>query len=705
MDEAILEQLDGYIVAVLFTNDENGYAVLKVNEEEAAGDPVTVTGYIPDPVVGEKLNLQGSWIEHRTYGRQFKAEMASRELPDSLEGIREYLAGNAIRGIGDATALLIVNRFGAGSFDVIENSPEALTEIKGISLTKALDISEQFRQKNGLRRLLEFFNSEYLEIRPIIAMRLYRYYGNESILLIRENPFIIADELIGGTFTEADSLAQSLGFENESAYRVKAGIVFEMLHNLKLGHCFAPEGKLVEATSRAIGVEPDRVAECLAEMYETGSVVCEEINEIKACYLPELYEAERYTASRLLSMKDRIQVITGGPGTGKTTSVIKLLERAQQEGYRTYLAAPTGRAAKRMTEVTGTEAYTVHRLLGATFEPDGKTVVFEYNESNKLDCGVMIVDECSMIDIILFKALLEALPDTARLILVGDVDQLPPVGPGKVFRNIIESEVFNVTRLTEIFRQSEGSRIVQNAHLVNNGEYPDFSDNSGDFFRLKRLDGASSVETIAELCSTRLPQKMNLDPSDIQVLSPARRGELGTLNLNRQLQAVLNPQDGKKNEKTFGETVFRTGDRVMQIKNNYDVLWRTEDNSEAGQGIFNGDIGYIRSMDMNNETLEIDFDGRIAVYAFANLFELEHAWAITVHKSQGCEYKAVIFALNNSSKFLLTRDVFYTGITRARDLLILVGNDDIAKQMIDNRNLTKRYSFLKYRLKNLDEVF
>lgn len=700
MDEFNLQETYGSVAAVLYTNEENGYTVLKLCDEN--GEIITVVGCIPDATVGEEISLQGTWVNHPVHGKQFKAEYAERSLPSSEEGIREYLAGNAIKGIGEATALLIVNRFGADSLNVIECEPERLAEIKGISLSKALGISDQFRRKTGMRRLIEFLCEN--GCRPVVAMRMFQYYGNDAILLIRQNPFLLTNDFIGGSFSEADTLARNLGFEYDSDCRIRAAIVFEMCHNLANGHCFIPEEALIAATSRVISVETERVQECLMDMIEEGLVISETIRNIKACYLPEVYDDETFIAEKLTQMKDNVMIITGGPGTGKTTSIIRLLQKSDQMGLNFLLTAPTGRAAKRMTEVTGREASTVHRLLGAGFSEDGKKLVFAYDGENRLKCDGVIVDECSMVDVPLFRALLQALPDRAKLVLVGDVDQLPPVGPGNPFKAVIDSEVFDTHRLTEIFRQAQDSRIVQNAHKINRGEYPDFSANVGDFFRLKRLEAASSVETITELFSSRLPGKMGFPVEDIQVLSPTKKGELGTVNLNRELQKILNPPSGEKTEKIFGDRVFRTGDRVMQIKNDYDITWHTDDLKEAGNGIFNGDIGIIRSISPENEMLEVDFDGRIAGYSFLSLNELEHAWAITVHKSQGCEFKAVILALSGSAKMLLTRDVLYTAVTRARELLVLVGDETVARSMIDNSKRSNRYSFLKYRIKKQNET-
>ena len=402
-----------------------------------------------------------------------------------------------------------------------------------------------------------------------------------------------------------------------------------------------------------------------------------------------------------LALKNQIVVITGGPGTGKTTSIRAILAMFEQLGLKTLLTAPTGRAAQRMTELTGHEASTVHRLLGAKFDEDSDHVVFTKDESDRLDCDAVILDECSMVDICLMDALLKAMPPDARLVMVGDADQLPPVGTGNVFSALIRSQVIPTVRLTEIFRQNEGSKIIRNAHMINRGEHPDLAENSGDFFRLKRLQAGTSVETITQLCSQRLPGKMGIPPEDIQVLSPTRKGELGTANLNRALQAVLNPPGKEKKEKLFGDAVFREGDRVMQIKNNYDILWKNASGTESGTGIYNGDIGVIDAIDPEAETITVDFDGRIAGFGFDSLIELEHAWAITVHKAQGSEYRAVILALSPGSQMLLTRGVLYTAVTRAKELMIMVGDDQTAYQMIDNYRRSKRYTALRVRLRKL----
>ena len=730
-----LLELSGTVENIIYKNEENGYTVLRLKND--SGELVTVVGCFPYAAAGESMIISGSWMNHSVHGRQFKAEFAQRLLPTSANAIYQFLAGGSVKGIGPATASLIVNRFGDASLDVMLNSWEELTKIKGISSAKAQQISKSFRRQAGVRMLMEFVCS--FGLRPILAMRMYKYYGDEALEALRANPYILCGSMIGGTFAEADAMALELGIEEHSKNRLGAAILFELSHNTGNGHCFIPREKLAAVTGELIGVEPEDVDECLEELIEGGQLCYEEIAGCRACYLPELYEAERDAAeqfarmskrrfndrvdvqkllSRLessqgiryapmqrstleLALKNQIVVITGGPGTGKTTSIRAILAMFEQLGLKTLLTAPTGRAAKRMTELTGQEASTVHRLLGAKFDEDSDHVVFTKDESDRLDCDAVILDECSMVDICLMDALLKALPPDARLVMVGDADQLPPVGPGNVFSALIRSQVIPTVRLTEIFRQNEGSKIVRNTHMINRGEHPDLAENSGDFFRLKRLQAGTSVETITQLCSQRLPGKMGIPPEDIQVLSPTRKGELGTANLNRALQAVLNPPGKEKKEKLFGDAVFREGDRVMQIKNNYDILWKNASGTESGTGIYNGDIGVIDAIDPEAETITVNFDGRIAGFGFDSLIELEHAWAITVHKAQGSEYRAVILALSPGSQMLLTRSVLYTAVTRAKELMIMVGDDQTAYQMIDNYRRSKRYTALRVRLRKL----
>ncbi len=729
------ENLIGRIDSVVFRSDDTGYAVLRVDIGEA--DTETVVGCIPYAAPGEMINANGFWSVHPSHGRQFKVEACSRKLPDTAESIYDFLCSGCIKGIGPALAALIVNRFSANSLNVIENYPERLAEIKGISKQKANEISAGFRKDHTVRRLSELMCEN--EISPIFALRLYKYYGTSAYEVLCDDPYILASESIGGNFFDADRLAVELGFDGDSVSRISAAITFELQHNSNNGHCFIPRNKLIAATAQLISVDEEDVAAALDDMLDCGEIICEAIGGVEACYLCSLYEAETYTAKTMLDFagsdyadevnieqvissieestgleyapaqrqaityaaEHRVLAVTGGPGTGKTTCVKAILALYEKMGMKVFLTAPTGRAAKRLSELSGREAQTIHRLLGAAISEDGETVEFRKNAKNPLECDVVIVDECSMVDIVLMKSLLEAMRGGCRLILVGDADQLPSVGPGKVFEDIIASNIIPAVRLTEIFRQDENSRIIRYAHMINKGEHPRLRENAGDFFMMRRKDAASSADTIVDLFSRRLPEKMGYPMHEIQVLSPTRAGEMGTQALNKHLQAAANPPHPEKNEKQFGEIVFREGDKIMQIRNNYDILWHKAGSAELHAGIYNGDMGYIRRIDNQAGVMEIDFDGRYAVYTYDLLNELEHAWAITVHKSQGSEYPAVILALGGCSKKLLTRGVLYTAVSRAKRLLVGVGNEEAAHYMIDNYVRSRRYSGLRLRLVHL----
>ena len=724
-------EINGIISSVIYLNDENGYAVVRM--ETDSGEMVTAVGCLPYIAPGEMISAEGSWVTHAQHGRQFKIEQSNRLLPTSADGIYEYLAGSTVKGIGPATAALIVDRFKEKSLDILEMHPEKLAEIKGISLTKAKDLSASFKKQAGVRRLTEFLCA--YGIKPLVALKLYRAYGSAALETVHENPYIISASHIGASFAEADNLALELGIEGDSINRISAAVLFELQHNSGNGHCFIPRDKLIAATSQLISVPADLVSDAIDSLSENGGLVCDKVANLNVCYLTELYEAETYTAQRLKSMvglktkssanierlitkleslydisyaplqkqsielalNNRILVITGGPGTGKTTILKGILSLYDELELETLLAAPTGRAAKRMSELTGREASTIHRLLGAKMAEDGETVVFSKHEGDPLNCDALVLDECSMVDITLMSSLLKALKPSCRLVLVGDADQLPSVGPGNVFSDIIRSQTVPTVRLTEIFRQKGDSRIVRNAHMINRGEHPDFEANTGDFFRLRRLNGGTAVETIVELCARRLPENMKIPSASIQVLSPTRKGETGTVNLNKRLQTALNPPSESKKEKLFGEAVFRVGDRVIQTKNNYDTIWKTKD-GVSGAGVYNGDIGTIAQIDPITETLTVDFEDKLATYSFEMLNELEHAWALTVHKSQGSEYRAVVLALSGDVQMLLTRGVLYTAVTRAKELLIMVGDDNIAHRMIDNNKQSRRYSALRLRL-------
>ena len=742
MDERYGLELTGTVKSVIFQNEENGYTVLRL--DVGGEEPVTVVGCLPFAAPGEGLWVEGTWEMHPSHGQQFKAASARRSLPVGDRHIYEYLASGAVKGIGPATASVLVTRFGARTLEVLGEEPDKLAQIRGISPRRAREMSEAFRRQTGIRLLMEFLASNGLK--PEYAMRLYRFYGDGALELVKANPYLLASDRIGGRFDEADALALSLGMEEDSPQRISAALIFEMVYNLNNGHSFLPREKLVAATCQLIGAEAEDAQDCLDVLADEGEVVIQPVAGVTAVYLRRLFEAEEYTARRLRAMAGevlsqktdpgelverlerqlgiryaqgqreaialaatrRLLALTGGPGTGKTTAIRGILALLDGLGLSCLLAAPTGRAAKRMTELTGREAFTIHRLLEAAWAPGGDEVVFRRDEKNPLRCGAVILDECSMVDITLMQALLRALPPECRLVLVGDSDQLPSVGPGSVFWDVLRSGTVSSVRLTEVFRQSGQSRIVRNAHSINRGEHPDLRENTGDFFFLRRSVGEKTVSTILDLCRDRLPRSMGFAPGEIQVLTPSRRGETGTYALNARLQEALNPASPEKKEKKFGETVFREGDRVMQIRNNYDLVWTKGGRAagegaggapeEAGAGIFNGDVGYIRRIDPENELVWIDFDEKLAAYGFEQLGELDHAFAMTVHKSQGSEYRAVVLAAGRAPARLLSRDLLYTAVTRAREMLVVVGDPSVVDAMIDNGRKTRRYTGLRARL-------
>ncbi len=722
------ELISGTIAAVVFQNPENGYAVIKLDSEE--GGLITVVGTIPAPAAGERLIVTGKWSTHSNYGRQFEAEFLERLLPDGRSEILAYLSSRAVRGIGPKTAEKIVAAFGDDSLKVLERTPERLAEIPGISMKKALEMGMSFRRQVGVRHLIEFLGGYHIPAE--IAVQLYRAYGEDALERVQENPYLLIQPEFGAAFSQADALALELGFDGDDARRVEAGVLFELRHNLGNGHSFLPADKLTTATAALLELDSTLVTEAMDRLCELGRIELDEIAGLKAVYLPEYYEAEQYITHRIRQMtgarpestqvsiaaieaangiryaekqceaictaaQERIMILTGGPGTGKTTTLAGILTLFDRRGLETLLAAPTGRAAKRLSELTGRDASTIHRLLETQISPETGEMVFQRDEDDPLKCDALIVDEMSMVDVLLMHSLLLALPEKAKLILVGDPDQLPSVGAGRLFSDLITSGAVKTICLTEIFRQAQQSLIVMNAHAVNRGELPVLTVKDRDFFFMKRRTPEAVVQTIAELCSRRLPQNMGIRPEDIQVISPTRKGETGTVNLNRVLQAALNPPAPAKKEKFCGEICFREGDRVMQIRNNYDILWKKQGGG-AGTGIFNGDIGTIQKIDLNEDQITILFDEREVVYDSDMLPELELAYAITAHKSQGSEYKTVIFAVFGGAPMLLTRGVLYTAITRARELLILVGNEEVVAQMTFNNRRDKRYSGLRWRL-------
>jgi len=729
----ILEQneLEGVVSAIIYQNEENGYTILRLDVRD---EEVTVVGAMPGVSPGEYLTVKGRWMRHPTYGPQFKADIVERKMPEGIKEIFHYLASGAVKGVGKATARQLIEEFGDEVLDVIEERPEEMAKLRGVSLRRARQISESFRAQMGMRRLMEFLNKHQIPLE--LAMPLRRAYGDVALEVLKNNPYILAEGEFGLEFSKADALALTLGVEAEDPMRLEAGLLFELAHNLNNGHTFLPARKLLDATAMLLGMESGLLDNALDDLRRRGEIEREDIAGQDAVYLPQLYEAETFIAQRIAEMsreellppeeldrllreiqrqegiryapqqveavvtaaKRQVMLLTGGPGTGKTTCLKGVLALFEAMGFQTALAAPTGRAAKRLGELCGTEASTIHRLLETGFDPQSGKLVFTHDSYDPLNVDAVIVDETSMVDIVLMSALLSALPGGCRLVLVGDPDQLPSVGPGNLFSDLIRSEVVPTVRLTEIFRQAAQSAIIRNAHMVNHGEVPELRRNDNDFFFMIRRDSQSALDTVVDLCRRRLPERMGIPTDQIQVLSPTRRRGTGTKSLNQALQQALNPPREDKGERRFGDWVFRAGDRVMQVKNNYDILWRDEMGLQSGMGMFNGDIGVIRSID--KEQITVDFDGKIVEYSPDMLGELEPAFAVTVHKAQGSEYRAVILTAVEGAPMLMTRGVLYTAITRARDLFILVGDDEQVIRMIYNDRQTKRYSGLKARLKH-----
>ena len=727
-----MEILQGTIGAVVYQNYDNGYSILRLQCDD--GQTVTVVGTIPLPTVGERLMVTGKWKTHSNYGRQFEAEFLERLMPQSTLEIQSYLSGRVIKGIGPRIAARIVSRFGENTLRIMEQEPERLAEISGITLAKATAIGEAFRQQMGLRHLMEFFTLHHLPAE--LAVRTYKLYGESTVDMLYDDPYLLMDDELAAPFGAVDQFAIDLGIAGDDPRRVEAGILFELRYNLTAGHSFLPEEKLLNATANLLSVSMETVMASAEHLLQYGRLIKDHLASIDILYLPDLYEAETFCTQKLLQLANThytapaklskllasaskadgisysqqqeqaialaatsgLLVITGGPGTGKTTILNGILNLYSQMGVSYVLAAPTGRAAKRLTEVTGQDASTIHRLLEAAIDPHNGSLYFSKDSDNPLKAEAVIVDEMSMVDIQLLHHLMQALPRKCRLILVGDPDQLPPVGPGFPLNDILRSNVLPSIRLTEIFRQAQESLIVMNAHKVNQGQLPVLKDVKNDFFFLHASDEESVGRTIVGLCSTRLPKNMGISPDQIQVLTPTKKGLAGTANLNKLLQNSLNPPSPEKKERAFGEFIFREGDRVMQIRNNYDIMWRKVDGAMVGEGVFNGDVGTIQRIDPAMEQMTVLFDDKLVDYDFTQLNELELAYAMTVHKSQGSEYRAVVLAAWGGSPYLLNRSILYTAITRARELLIIVGREETIAVMTENGKVGRRYTGLKLRL-------
>lgn len=740
MEDNELQHISGTVDAVIYQNEDNGYAVIRLTAGD--GEEVTAVGTLPQICLGEELSLAGHWITHASYGDQFQTEYFERSMPATVKGIADYLSSGIVKGIGPKLAHKIAEQFGEETFDVMANDPDRLTCIRGITARKADAIGEQFRHQTSMRRLMEFLMENQLP--PQLAARLYKRYKESAIERISENPYLLCGEDFEVEFKAADDLALSQGMSQTSAERLQAGILYTLQFNLTNGHTFIPRDKLLATTSRllqdedCIAPDAELLDAAFEEMQQMGRLVCERICRRDAVYLNPMHEAEVYIADYLTALSDMeytydfdvkqlldtleqnstityaprqrqaiewaanygLVILTGGPGTGKTTTVRGMLEFFDAIGLDVVLAAPTGRAAKRLSELCDREAKTIHRLLEAGYRGADARAAFARNKENPLDGDVVILDEVSMIDIVLMRALLEALRPETRLILVGDADQLPPVGPGNFLRDCIGSQRIHTVELDEIFRQAQQSAIVRNAHAINHGEMPVSGGKDGDFFIMKQRSATDVMATVVDLCRRRLPHYYGFAPEQIQVLTPSRRQAAGTQQLNRMLQEALNPPHAAKPEKRYGDMIFRLGDKVMQVRNNYDIVWEKQDDpQDVGSGMFNGDVGKILQISLPEESLLIQFDDRIAHYTFDMLGELELAYAMTVHKSQGSEFDAIIVALPKGiGRRLLTRNILYTAITRAKKLLVLVGDPDITERMVNTNTRNRRYSALRARL-------
>ena len=726
--------IEGTVENVIFHNEENGYTVLQLTVE-GEDEPVNVVGCIPCAAAGEGMTVTGTWSVHPVHGPQLTAESVERRMPRSEEDMIAYLSSGILKGVGPATARRMVERFGTDTLLVIEQEPQRLRCIKGVSAQRAQELSAAFRALTGLRQLMEFLARYDLPV--YLAMSLQRTYGDNAIQRLRDDPYILSRAQYGVNFALTDAIAISMGFDGDDPCRLRAALEYELSHNASGGgHVFLPREKLLLATAQLIGMTPDDLEPALDKLIDGFGVVQQTIAGVQGCYLPRLYQAETFVAERLLSMvrtpveqlsraddaitaiereqgvsyapaqrqavllaaQGGILLLTGGPGTGKTTSLRGIVALYERMGLDVVLLAPTGRAAKRLGEVTGREAQTIHRALGMSYNELTGQTAFKKNAQDPLEAHAVIVDEVSMVDIELMCSLLEALRPGSRMVLVGDPDQLPSVGPGNVLGDMLRSGVIPAVSLTQVFRQAEQSAIIRNAHAVDQGQPPRLDNGQGDFFFLRRRSPDALVQTVVELCRDRLPNNMGIPADQIQVLSATRKGACGTVALNRALQAALNPPDRTMRQKQWGDMTFRVGDRVMQTRNNYDVLWEKEDGS-AGSGIFNGDVGVIQDIDPSGELITLRFDDRTAVYTADLLSQLDMAYAITVHKSQGSEYPAVLLASAPAAPSLMVRGVLYTAITRARKLLILVGDDTVPARMAANDKQQRRYSGLRRRLK------
>ncbi len=727
-----MSKFEGTVEDIVFRNEQNGWTVAAVRIDGSGR--TSVVGVMPFLATGEHAIFEGELVEHREYGEQIKVTSYETTRPETKSSVEKYLASGLVKGVGPATAKMIVAKFGARALDILESEPERLVEVEGIGKKRAKMIAESFAEQNEMRNTLVFLQNYGLS--PALSMKIFKAYGDMTERVLRNNPYRLVDEIDGVGFKTADEIAASLGFSKESEFRLRSGIQFVLSEAVNgMGHMYLPEAILKEQAQRVLGAPEEIVENVMKGLLVERGLIAEEIGGERAIYLPRTYEAECDVAKRLNWQRKTIRppktgkdalirqiedyereenvslcaeqreavlaaalegvtVITGGPGTGKTTS-INCIIRLMRDMGRVELCAPTGRAAKRMSEATGCEARTLHRLL----EYGGEGQGFSRDEDNPLDADVVIVDEMSMVDIFLMRSLLRALHPGTRLVLVGDADQLPSVGAGNVLRDVIAADVVPVVRLTEIFRQAEQSMIVVNAHRINHGEYPVLRVKDTDFFIERKENLQQAAQTVVGLVRDRLPKYLNVDKlRGIQVMAPMKRGDLGVFALNKALQDALNPARQDRPELHRGDTIFRLGDKVMQIRNDYDIEWTL--GAKEGSGVFNGDIGYIAEVEKRESLLTVEFDdGRRAVYDSSMLDELEPAYCMSVHKSQGSEFEAVVLPLMSGPPMLMTRNLLYTAVTRAKKLVVIVGREGCVRTMVDNNHILRRYSALTHRLR------
>ena len=731
-----MEKLAGYVEHIIYRNADNGYTVLNLVSGE---EEITCVGIFSAIAEGENIEASGDYTDHPTYGKQFKVESFEEKAPEDEEAIERYLGSGAIRGIGLALAARIVRRFKADTFRIIEEEPERLAEVKGISERKAMEIADQVNEKRDLRQAMIFLQQYGITMN--LAVKVYQQYGQEVYGIIRENPYRLVDDIEGVGFRTADEIAVRVGIRMDSDFRIRSGILYVLLQASTEGHTYLPEEELTRRTGQLLEVGEEQIEKQYMDLAIERKIIMKQGENQTQIYAASFYYMEANTATMLkqlnvsydvpdLEIEERVRriekqtgmeldehqmtavkeavrngllIITGGPGTGKTTTINTIIKYFEMEGLDIFLAAPTGRAAKRMSETTGFEARTIHRMLELNGGVDG-AAGFERNEQNPLETDVVIIDEMSMVDISLMHALLKAVAVGTRLILVGDVNQLPSVGPGSVLRDIIRSHECNVVMLTKIFRQASTSDIIVNAHKINQGEEVTLDNKSMDFFFLKRYDADVIISVVLQLIKQKLPKFVDATPYDIQVLTPMRKGLLGVERLNGILQRYLNPPSPQKREKEHGDILFREGDKIMQTRNNYQLEWEIRTkyglSVDKGTGVFNGDMGIVREINDFAETMTVEFDeGRMVEYPYKLLDELELAYAITIHKSQGSEYPAVVIPLLSGPSMLMNRNLLYTAVTRARKCVTLVGNEVTFAQMVQNTSQQKRYSGLCDRLK------